>query len=111
MAIAGIDMAAWDAHSKACGLPLVGLLGGEPKRIPAYNSCGLGLIGIDRVGREPPSWLPDSAPSRSAWLSRPRHRRRRGYARVREAVGPESTSCPITTSVSRSPKPCSVPVA
>jgi hypothetical protein len=23
MAIAGIDMAAWDAHSKACGLPLV----------------------------------------------------------------------------------------
>jgi mandelate racemase len=41
MAIAGIDMAAWDAHSKACGLPLVRLLGGEPKRIPAYNSCGL----------------------------------------------------------------------
>jgi mandelate racemase len=52
MAIAGIDMAAWDAHSKACGLPLVRLLGGEPRQIPAYNSCGLGLIGIDRVGRE-----------------------------------------------------------
>ena len=52
MAIAGIDMAAWDAHSKACGLSLVRLLGGEPKRIPAYNSCGLGLIGVDRVGRE-----------------------------------------------------------
>jgi mandelate racemase len=50
MAIAGIDMAAWDAHSKACGLPLVRLLGGEPKRIPAYSSCGLGLIGVDRVG-------------------------------------------------------------
>src|SRR5262249_28955069 len=52
MAIAGIDMAAWDAHAKACGLPLVRLLGGGPKRIPAYNSCGLGLIGVDCVGRE-----------------------------------------------------------
>jgi mandelate racemase len=52
MAVAGIDMAAWDAHSKACGLPLMHLLGGEPRRIPAYNSCGLGLIGVDRVGRE-----------------------------------------------------------
>src|SRR5262249_19558002 len=48
MAIAGIDMAAWDAHAKACGLSLVRLLGGEPRPIPAYNSCGLGLIGVDR---------------------------------------------------------------
>jgi mandelate racemase len=52
MAIAGLDMAAWDAYSKSCGLPLVRALGGEPTRIPAYNSCGLGLIGVDRVGRE-----------------------------------------------------------
>jgi mandelate racemase len=38
MALAGIDMALWDAHAKACGLPLVTLLGGEPRSIPAYAS-------------------------------------------------------------------------
>ncbi|MBI1788360.1 MAG: mandelate racemase [Acidobacteria bacterium] len=52
IALAGIDMAAWDALGKACGLPLVRLLGGEPRPIPAYNSCGLGLIGPDRAGPE-----------------------------------------------------------
>ena len=31
MATAGIDMAAWDALAKACGLPLARLLGGEPR--------------------------------------------------------------------------------
>src|SRR5690606_16450042 len=45
IAMAGIDMAAWDALARAAGMPLVRLLGGEPRPIPAYNSCGLGLIG------------------------------------------------------------------
>jgi mandelate racemase len=40
-ALAGIDMAAWDAHAKAQGLPLVGALGGEVRPVRAYNSCGL----------------------------------------------------------------------
>jgi mandelate racemase len=40
-AIAGIDMACWDAHAKALGVPLVRALGGEVKPIRAYNSCGL----------------------------------------------------------------------
>ena len=44
MAMAGFDMAAWDALAQAAGLPLATLLGGAPKRIPAYNSCGLGLM-------------------------------------------------------------------
>ncbi|MDH5539417.1 MAG: mandelate racemase, partial [Rhizobacter sp.] len=52
MAMAGIDMAAWDALARAQALPLVRLLGGEPRRIAAYNSCGLGLIGSDRVAAE-----------------------------------------------------------
>src|SRR5206468_2907365 len=30
MAMAGIDMALWDARAKACGVPLVTLLGGVP---------------------------------------------------------------------------------
>jgi mandelate racemase len=38
IAMAGIDMALWDARARACGVPLVTLLGGEPKPIPAYAS-------------------------------------------------------------------------
>jgi mandelate racemase len=44
MAMAGLDVAAWDALAIAAGLPLATLLGGAPKPIPAYNSCGLGLM-------------------------------------------------------------------
>ncbi len=43
MALAGLDVACWDAAAIAAGVPLVRLLGAEPKPIPAYNSCGLGL--------------------------------------------------------------------
>ncbi len=52
MAMAGIDMAVWDALAKACTTPLVRLLGGEPRPIPAYNSCGLGMIGSQRATLE-----------------------------------------------------------
>jgi len=52
MAAAGVDMACWDLLAKATKLPLVRLLGGEPRPIPAYNSCGLGIIGQDRAGAE-----------------------------------------------------------
>jgi len=44
MAMAGVDVAAWDALAIAAGWPLATLIGSSPKRIPAYNSCGLGLI-------------------------------------------------------------------
>ena len=40
-ALAGIDMAAWDAYAKGLGVPLVRALGGEVKPVRAYNSCGL----------------------------------------------------------------------
>ncbi len=43
MAMAGLDVAAWDALAIAAGLPLARLVGGRPRPIPAYNSCGLGL--------------------------------------------------------------------
>ena len=42
MAMAGLDVAAWDAVAIAEGKPLATLLGSAPKPIPAYNSCGLG---------------------------------------------------------------------
>jgi mandelate racemase len=38
LAMAGIDMALWDALAQACGVPLVVLLGGRPRPIRAYVS-------------------------------------------------------------------------
>jgi mandelate racemase len=52
MALAGVDMAAWDALARAQGVPLIRLLGGASRPIPAYNSCGLGLIGKERAAAE-----------------------------------------------------------
>lgn len=52
MAMAGIDMAAWDALSKAHNMPLARFLGGELRPIRAYNSCGLGMIGSERAAAE-----------------------------------------------------------
>jgi len=52
MALAGIDMAVWDAAAKAAELPLARALGGDIRPIPAYNSNGLGIIGADKVGAE-----------------------------------------------------------
>jgi mandelate racemase len=52
MAMAGFDVACWDALAQAAGLPLARLLGGEAARIPAYNSCGLGLMPADKLADE-----------------------------------------------------------
>jgi len=43
MAMSGFDTACWDALAIAAGVPLATFLGAEPRPIPAYNSCGLGL--------------------------------------------------------------------
>lgn len=50
IAMAGIDMAAWDALAKAVGLPLVRLLGGEATEVPAY--CSLRSRAAGDVARE-----------------------------------------------------------
>ena len=52
MAMAGFDVAAWDALAIAAGWPLATLIGSSPKRIPAYNSCGLGLMAPGEVADE-----------------------------------------------------------
>jgi len=52
MAMAGFDIACWDALATAAGVPLVKLLGGEPRPVPAYNSCGLGLMPKDALADE-----------------------------------------------------------
>lgn len=52
IAVAGIDMAAWDALSKAAGLPLCRLLGGTIGPVPAYNSNGLWLTPLKTLAKE-----------------------------------------------------------
>jgi mandelate racemase len=54
MALAMFDVAAWDALARAAGVPLATLLGGAPRPVPAYNSCGLGL-------KEDPAAVADEA--------------------------------------------------
>lgn len=44
MALSALDMALWDALAVAAGMPLACLLGGSVRPVPAYNSCGLGLM-------------------------------------------------------------------
>lgn len=52
MAMAMIDVACWDALAIAARLPLATLLGAAPRPVPAYNSCGLGLMAPDALADE-----------------------------------------------------------
>ena len=52
IAIAGLDMAAWDALAQAAGLPLAVFLGGTVGAVAAYNSNGLWLTPLDTLGAE-----------------------------------------------------------
>ena len=52
MALSGLDAAMWDALAKAAGVPLASLLGSSPRPVPAYNSCGLGLMAPSAVADE-----------------------------------------------------------
>ena len=52
MALSLLDMALWDALAVGVGQPLVRVLGATTKAVPAYNSCGLGLMGPDAAARE-----------------------------------------------------------
>src|SRR6185369_6345574 len=52
IAVAGLDMAAWDAFAKAAGVPLCILLGGSVGPVTAYNSNGLWLKEPQAVAAE-----------------------------------------------------------
>ena len=47
MALSALDVACWDALSRAAGLPLAGYLGSDVDSVPAYNSNGLGLSDVE----------------------------------------------------------------
>jgi mandelate racemase len=52
LALSALDMALWDALAVAAGLPLASLLGGAPRPVAAYNSCGLGLMSPEAAADE-----------------------------------------------------------
>lgn len=52
MALAGIDVACWDALSLAAGLPLASYRGWRPRPIQAYNSNGLGLVPLEQAAED-----------------------------------------------------------
>jgi mandelate racemase len=52
IAVAGLDMAAWDALAKAANMPLAVFLGGSLGPVPAYNSNGLWLTDVATLGKE-----------------------------------------------------------
>ena len=90
MALAALDMAAWDALAKAHELPLVRLLGGMPRELPAYNSNGLGIIGTARASGEARELLQPGFDAIKVRLGYPDAETDLAVARaVREAVGPD----------------------
>jgi mandelate racemase len=52
IAVAGLDMAAWDALAKAAGMPLCVLLGGSVGPVKSYSSNGLWLKEPEAVAAE-----------------------------------------------------------
>ena len=54
MALAGIDMALWDALARSQGLPLCALLGSSPRPIRAYG--GIGYDGAKESARAAETW-------------------------------------------------------
>jgi len=52
MALSGIDAAMWDALATAAAVPLASMLGSSRRSVPAYNSCGLGLMAPAAVADE-----------------------------------------------------------
>ena len=77
MAMAALDTACWDALAIAAKVPLTTMIGVAPKSVPAYNSCGLGLM--------PPAALADEAEKLLAGGFRA-VKLRLGYATLEEDV-------------------------
>jgi mandelate racemase len=90
IAMAAIDMACWDALARSLGLPLARLLGGAPRPIPAYNSCGLGLTGAAKAATETRELLEPGYRAVKVRLGYPELETDLAVVRaVREAAGPD----------------------
>lgn len=89
-ALAGIDMAAWDALGQALGQPLARLLGATPRPIPAYNSNGLGIMALKELSREARALVDEGFAAVKLRLGRPQAEEDIKALRVvKEAIGPQ----------------------
>src|SRR3954462_10302031 len=92
IAMAGIDMAAWDAHAKALGQPLVRVLGAAPRPIPAYNSKGLGIMDVKPLVQEATELVGEGFRAIKLRMGRPDARADLEALRaVKKAIGPDVT--------------------
>jgi mandelate racemase len=91
-AIAAIDMCAWDALGKALGQPVVRLLGGEPRPVPAYNSNGLGIQKTRDLAQEAEALVSEGFSAVKLRLGRPAAAADVEALRaVKKAIGPKVT--------------------
>ena len=91
-AIAGIDMAAWDALGHSLGQPLARLLGATPRPIPAYNSKGLGILPEKELVKEAAELLDEGFRAVKLRLGRPEARDDLNMLRaVKKQLGPQVT--------------------
>ncbi|MEZ5741480.1 MAG: enolase C-terminal domain-like protein [Burkholderiaceae bacterium] len=91
-ALSGIDMAAWDARAQAGGVPLVTLLGGAPRPVRAYNSCGLGIMPVKALARQARALLKEGFSAVKLRLGREDANADLEAVRVvKDAIGPEVT--------------------
>lgn len=89
IAVAGLDMAMWDALAQAAGLPLAVYLGGSIGSVPAYNSNGLWLSPVQALAEEASELVAEGAfRGLKLRLGREHAREDRlAIARIRQAVG------------------------
>jgi mandelate racemase len=91
-AMSGIDMAAWDAVGQARKLPLVQVLGGTARPIPAYNSTGLGLMPLKALAGEAVELVKEGFSAIKLRMGRPYAADDLAALRtVRKAIGPAVT--------------------
>ena len=91
-AIAGLDMAAWDALGQSLGQPLARLLGSTPRPIPAYNSKGLGILPEKELVKEAAELLDEGFRAIKLRMGRPEARDDLQMLRaVKSEIGPEVT--------------------
>jgi mandelate racemase len=91
-AMSGIDMAAWDALAQSLRQPLVRLLGGAPRPIPAYNSKGLGIVPLKELESEAVDLVQEGFRAVKLRLGRPEAKHDLEALRaVKKAIGPDIT--------------------
>src|SRR5688572_10023360 len=91
-AMAGIDMAAWDALGHSLGQPLVRLLGSTSRPIPAYNSKGLGILPERELVKEAAELLEEGFRAVKLRMGRAQAREDLQMLRaVKNEIGPEVT--------------------